>query len=411
MIQQKLSLFQCLTSVPSKAVGLEEVVRLIRYDSGVTGRTESYRQMARVLGKEKADEEVKRKLMPAVSVGVLFDGNGRGAANVLGVTGLALCDIDHIPNVDAAFEKLKTDPHTLLAYRTVSGVGLRVLYRYEREDEEGHIDATSWRAAFLKGNTYFAELVGHEYDAQCGDYSRLCGLAHDAEVYVNWEAEPFVITDEEILAANFSGDKERGKPRKEYAAGTHAATVDEAWPRVEQALQKRQMVYSQGHHHDYVMHAAFLFNRYGADLDELLGWAAQEWSDYEAKHREATIRSCYKKTQEHGTWRLNWQGRKAKETSMITLPEIREWLGQHVEVVYNLITDQTMFRKKDTTEWQQLDERVLCSIRGQIAADTAKRVLKQDVRDVLNSDFSRLSHPVREYIEALPAWDGQDRVK
>ena len=49
MIQQKLSLFQCLTSVPSKAVGLEEVVRLIHYDSGVTGRTESYRQMARVL--------------------------------------------------------------------------------------------------------------------------------------------------------------------------------------------------------------------------------------------------------------------------------------------------------------------------------------------------------------------------
>lgn len=411
MIQQKLSLFQCLTSVPSKAVGLEEVVRLIRYDSGVTGRTESYRQMARVLGKEKADEEVKRKLMPAVSIGVLFDGNGRGAANVLGFTGLALCDIDHIPNVDAAFEKLKTAPHTLLAYRTVSGEGVRAIYRYVREDAEGHIDATSWPAAFLKGNTYFAELTGHAYDAQCGDYSRLCGLAHDAEVYVNWEAEPFVITDEEILAANFSGDKERGKPRKEYAAGTHTVSVDEAWPRVEQALQKRQMVYQSGHHHDYVMHAAFLFNRYGADLDELLGWAAQEWSDYEAKQRETTIRSCYKKTQEHGTWRLNRQGRKAKETSMITLPEIREWLGQHVEVVYNLITDQTLFRKKDTTEWQQLDERVLCSIRGQIAADTAKRVLKQDVRDVLNSDFSRLSHPVREYIEALPPWDGQDRVK
>ncbi len=413
MIQQKLSLFQCLTSVPSKAVGLEEVVRLIRYDSGVTGRTESYRQMARVLGKEKADEEVKRKLMPAVSVGVLFDGNGRGAANMLGFTGLALCDIDHVAAtaVDEAFNKAKGDPHTLMVYRTVSGVGLRVLYRYEREEPDGHIDATSWRAAFLKGNTYFAELTGHEYDAQCGDYSRLCGLAHDAEVYVNWEAETFVITDEEILAANFSGDKERGKPRKEYAAGTHTVTVDEAWPRVEQALQKRQMVYSQGHHHDYVMHAAFLFNRYGADLDELLGWAAQEWSDYEAKQREATISSCYRKTQEHGTWRLNRQGRKAKETSMITLPEIREWLGQHVEVVYNLITDQTLFRKKDTTEWQQLDERVLCSIRGQIAADTAKRVLKQDVRDVLNSDFSRLSHPVREYIEALPAWDGQDRVK
>ena len=441
MIQQKLSLFQCLTSVPSKAVGLEEVVRLIRYDNGVTAKTENYRRMASVLGKEKADEEVKKKLVPAFSVGVLFDGNGRGAANVLGFTGLALCDIDHVSGegqevrgerndqaLNESFEKAKNDPHALMVYRTISGDGLRIIYRYVRD--EGPLTATSWRAAFLKGNTYFAELTGHDYDTQCTDYSRLSGMAHDDEVYVNWEAEAFVITDEEILEANFDGRGEKGKPRKEYAAGTHAVAVDEAWPRVEQTLARRQMAYQSGHHHDYVMHAAFLFNRYGADQDELLTWAAQEWSDYDTKQREATIRSCYKKTQEHGTWRLNRQGRKQKETSMITLPEIRQWLSQRVEVVYNLVTDQTMFRLKIENgklkmgcadnnvqcsmfngQWIQLDERVLCSIRGQIAADTGKRVLKQDVRDVLNSDFSRLSHPVREYVEALPAWDSHDRVK
>ena len=422
MIQQKLSLFQCLTSVPSKAVGLEEVVRLIRYDNGVTAKTENYRRMASVLGKEKADEEVKKKLVPAFSVGVLFDGNGRGAANVLGFTGLALCDIDHVSGegqevrgerndqaLNESFEKATADPHALMVYRTISGDGLRIIYRYVRD--EGPLTATSWRAAFLKGNTYFAELTGHDYDTQCTDYSRLSGMAHDDEVYVNWEAEAFVITDEEILEANFDGRGEKGKPRKEYAAGTHAVTVDEAWPRVEQTLARRQMAYQSGHHHDYVMHAAFLFNRYGADQDELLTWAAQEWSDYDTKQREATIRSCYKKTQEHGTWRLNRQGRKQKETSMITLPEIRQWLSQRVEVVYNLVTDQTMFMIKNTADWLQLDERMLCSIRGQIAADTGKRVLKQDVRDVLNSDFSRLSHPVREYVEALPAWDSRDRVK
>ena len=441
MIQQKLSLFQCLTSVPSKAVGLEEVVRLIRYDNGVTAKTENYRRMASVLGKEKADEEVKKKLVPAFSVGVLFDGNGRGAANVLGFTGLALCDIDHVSGegqevrgerndqaLNESFEKATADPHALMVYRTISGDGLRIIYRYVRD--EGPLTATSWRAAFLKGNTYFAELTGHDYDTQCTDYSRLSGMAHDDEVYVNWEAEAFVITDEEILEANFDGRGEKGKPRKEYAAGTHAVTVDEAWPRVEQTLARRQMAYQSGHHHDYVMHAAFLFNRYGADQDELLTWAAQEWSDYDTKQREATIHSCYKKTQEHGTWRLNRQGRKQKETSMITLPEIRQWLSQRVEVVYSLVTDQTMFRLKIENgklkmgcaednvqcsmfngQWVQLDERVLCSIRGQIAADTGKRVLKQDVRDVLNSDFSRLSHPVREYVEALPAWDSRDRVK
>ncbi|MBQ9655292.1 MAG: hypothetical protein IJV38_04650 [Prevotella sp.] len=433
MIQQKVSLFQCLTSVPSKAVALDEVVRLIRHDSSVASKTEGYRTMAAVLGKEKADEEVKRKLMPAVSVGVLFDGNGRGAANVLGFTGLALCDIDHIGSddaVEAAFAKAAHDAHTLMAYRTVSGRGLRVVYRYVRVQDEAQANpspetphaALTWPAAFLKGNAYYAKLVGHDYDTQCGDYSRLCGLAHDASVYVNWEAEPFSVSDDEVLACSFADEKERGKARREYAAGTHRVTAEEAWPRVEQALTRRRMVYQSGHHHDYVMHAAFLMNRYGVDRDELLEWAAREWADYDTRQREATIRSCYKRTQQHGTWRLNRQGRQAKETSMITLPEIHQWLTQHVEVVYNLVTDQTMYRLKTPVQphapqeaaeaqWTMLDERVLCSMRSQMATDTGKRVLKQDVRDVLNSDFSRLSHPVREYIEALPQWDGTDRVK
>ena len=521
--QQRVSLFQNLLAVVSVTAVMDEVLRLVRWDSSVESKTVAYRKMMAVLGKAKADEELKQKSLPAISVGVLFDGNGRKAAHILAFTGLALVDLDHVENVDDVFEQVKRDPHTLMVYRTVSGEGLRILYRYQRENtaptpdpsptkggERLRIDATSWRAAFLKGNRYFAELVGHEYDAQCSDYTRLCGLTHDAEVYVNWEAVPFVISDEEILAANFSGDKEKGKPRKEYAAGTHEVSVDDAWPKVEQALQRKGMVYQSGHHHDYVMHAAFLMNRYGVDLDELLAWAAQEWSDYNTKERESTIRSCYKKTQEHGTWRLNRQGRKAKETSMITLPEIREWLRQHVEVIYNVVTDMSMYRILQTPpltpplegrgtatarttseqgaaaplegrgtataqttseqgaaaplegrgtataqttsgqgaaaplerrgtataqttseqgaaaplpcrggvgggvsnhDWQQLDERVVCSIRGKMAADTGKRVLKSDVMDVLRSDFARLYHPVREFVEALPAWDRHDRLK
>ena len=411
---------------------------------------------------------MKRRLVPACSVGVLFDGNGRGAANVLGFTGLALVDIDHVVSeelrvkseefataINAIRQKIIDDPHTLLCYVTIGGNGFRILYRYQRAAYNTSEDnaaansslftlhsSLSWSAAFLKGNRYYAELVGHEYDAQCADYSRLCGLAHDPDVYVNLEAEPFVITDEEILAANFSADKERGKPRREYAAGTHQVGVEDAWPRVEKALAGRGLVYQSGHHHDYVMHAAFLMNRYGVDLDELLQWASQEWSDYSGKERESTIRSCYRKTQEHGTWRLNRQGRKSKETSMITLPEIKDWLRQRVEVIYNVVTDQLMYKHKPqqpTPNPSQregsptsldliqpgcqtplpsggdggglLDERVVCSIRSQMAADTGKRVLKSDVMDVLRSDFARLYHPVREYIEALPAWDGKDRVK
>ena len=43
-------------------------------------------------------------------------------------------------------------------------------------------------------------------------------------------------------------------------------------------------------------------------------------------------------------------------------------------------------------------------------ADTRKRVLTKDVLSVLNSDFSVLIHPIRDYIHQLATWDGKDRV-
>jgi hypothetical protein len=409
--------------------------------------------------------------MPAISVAVIFDGIGRKADHITAFTGLALVDLDHIADddddnraatIEAVRQKIMADPHTLMCYVTASGNGFRILYRYQRVTTTPsgrrskakatsaiQLTATSWPVAFQKGNRYFAELTGHAYDTQCGDYSRLCGLAHDELVYVNWAAEPFVITDDEMLTANFNAKGKKGKPRHDDPAGTHTTSAEQAWPRVEQELQRRQIVYQSGHHHDYVMHAAFLMNRYGVDLDELLVWAAQEWSDYDSRQRESTIRSCYRKTDDHGTWRLNRQGRKGKETSMITLPEIREWLQKRMEVSHNLLTDQLMFKllakpskKKNAPPrppanasgasasqprqsasaspqgregldetWHILDERTVCSIRSQMAKDTDKRVLKNDVMDVLRSDFARLYHPVREYIDALPPWDGKDRVK
>ena len=414
--QQKLSLFQNLSSVTSKAITLEEVERLVRYDSHVATKTSDYRKMKDVLGKAKADEEVKEKLLPAISVAVLFDGNGRRPAHILGFTRLALVDIDHVEDVDGVLARVKADPHTLMAYKTVSGEGLRILYLYLRKDPAAHIDATTWPAAYQKGNKYFARLAGCDYDKQCGDYTRLCGLAHDADVYVNTAAEPFIITDEEVLDANFTLKQGRGKARKEDPTGSHTVSVDDAWPKMEQTLQRMGQVYQSGHHHDYVMHAAFLMNRYGVALDDFIERAAQEWSDYDATQRERTIRSCYKRKKQYGTWRLGQLARKAKDSAIMMQPEIREWLRARLEVVYNLVTDMTMWRLKDQPEvaagqeWQQMDERVVCSIRSQIAHDSGKRVLKSDVSDELHSDFARLFHPVREYIEALPAWDGRDRV-
>lgn len=403
------SLFQNLRAFSSAKVGLDEIVRLIRYDKSVADKTNAYRKVKAAVGKQTADEEIKKKLAPAFAVAVVFDDTGRDVKNILRFSGRGICDLDKVDDVETAFARVASDPHTLLAYRTIGGSGLRAIFTYRREDASLPLDESSWPAAFLKGNRHYAELTGCEPDGQCKFFKVLSGLAHDEGVFVNPEAEPFIVTDEEILSANFSPENESGKPRKAYEPGTFDVGVETAWEKIQKQLQKRQIEFKAGHHHDFVMHAAFLFNRYGVGLEQLIDWASTEWNAYADKAREATIRSCYRKTDEHGTWKLNPSGRK-KKNALASLSDIGDWLKSHMELQYNDVNDRTYYRAGEGQKWLEVDNRVICTIRKQIEADTGKRTLKSDVTDVIWSDSAFLVHPIRDYINGLPAWDGTDRV-
>ena len=174
-------------------------------------------------------------------------------------------------------------------------------------------------------------------------------------------------------------------------------------------LAAKGLLWEAHRHHDYVLHASYLFNRFGVPLDKLLPWASQEWADYDGQEREAAIRHKYKDEKWFGTWKLN-RPSKGRENAMVTLPEIRQWLTENVTVHYNQVTDQMLYQWKNSDVWQQVNAIVINTFRGRMAEDTGKRVLTSDVKSVIESDFARQVHPVREYIQQLPAWDGNDRV-
>ena len=422
----KLSIFKDLQSYESKAVGLDTVLWWIKSDLSVQQKTELYRNLAKTITREEANKKVKNSIMPAFSVAVVFNGLGKQTTHATRVTGLSICDIDHVESskMDEVRCKIWADPHTVLAYRTVSGEGFRVIFSYVDEQGSPPENGILYRAAYKKGNQYYADLCGVTYDGQCSNITRLSGIAHDAEAILNLEAQPFLITDDEAAAANTAADTEPGKRRKEDPVGTHHAEAEAAWAVIEQMLSKRNIAYGQGTHHHYVMHAAHLFNHFGVPKEDVLEWASQNWCDYEQCQRESIIHWVYQNRQhEYGCWRLNKAGRP-KEVAMITLPGIVEWLSQNkVEVIYNQITDQTYYRcemlnlrgqtselSPPTTDWQQMEDSVICTLRKLMATDTAKRVLKPDVRDMIMSDFARRIHPVRDYVRQLPAWDKVDRV-
>ena len=439
----KLSIFKDLQSYESKTVGLESVLWWIKSDKSLEQKTELYRNIAKTITRDEANKKVKNSIMPAFSVAVVFNGLGKQTTHATRVTGLSICDIDHVERekMEEIRSKIWADPHTVLAYRTVSGEGFRIIFCYSGVsswDAQSSVPSEQsvfvnfsppengilYRAAYKKGNQYYADLCGVAYDGQCSNITRLSGMAHDPEAVLNLQAQPFLITDDEAAAANTAADTEPGKRRKDDPVGTHHAEAEAAWAVIEQMLAKRNITYGQGTHHHYVMHAAHLFNHFGVAKEDLLSWAAQNWCDYEQKQRESIIHWVYQNRQhEYGRWRLNKAGRP-KEVSMITLPDIVTWLSENkVEVIYNQITDQTYYRCEmlnlrgqgngltpPTPEWQQMEDSVVCTLRKLMATDTAKRVLKSDVRDMIMSDYAQCIHPVRDYVRDLPAWDKTDRV-
>ena len=424
----KVSLFANHHAYSNALMKLQEIVRLTRFDKIIAANTESYRKAMVAMGKKFADSNIKQKLIPAFSVAVTFQGLGHSEAQAASWTGLAMCDIDHFETteeLEAAFERLSKDPHVLLMYRSVGGLGLHIIYWYQRENNK-RIDDTSWRGAFLKGNEHLAAVAQHEFDAQASDYTRLSGMAGDANVFFNPKAEPFVITDDIIVEQNCE-HQEHGRQRKEYDANSFETTAEEAWPKVEQMLSAKQVKYEPGHHHDYIMHAAYLMNRFGVSLDNLINFADIEWRDHPKEERDRAIRHCYKKTTLHGTWRTDANGKK-QDNTLLSVVEIRQWLSERIVCCFNVINNQFFWCSKADVPEAKADgeENILPLTSGiwnpvnaieintrcyQITLDTGRRVKPSDVESVYYSDFAHQVHPIRQYMQSLPEWDGNDRVE
>ena len=105
-------------------------------------------------------------MMPAFSVAVLFNGNGKQLAHVTTMTGLVICDIDHVDRtlMDEVRRKLMEDSHVLLLYKTISGEEFRIIYWYEGENSNPAEGGIYYRAAYKKGNAYFAELCQPDHE-------------------------------------------------------------------------------------------------------------------------------------------------------------------------------------------------------------------------------------------------------
>lgn len=153
------------------------VYRLITADPVLRGRTVSCRACLEAGEKEKAAAE--KSSCPAFTPAVRCEG-GRQRKHIVAYTGLSLCDFDHVApeKMGNAFAAVAADPHTLLAYRTVSGAGFRVIFAFEGvavagADPRARATLAAYQEAYRQGNAYYARLCGLEYDPLCKNPERI----------------------------------------------------------------------------------------------------------------------------------------------------------------------------------------------------------------------------------------------
>lgn len=403
-MEKSFSLFANFKQTTPSEITLDRVYRLITTDSDLRDRTEKFRFYLRVGNKQMSACE--KTSCPAFTPAVRCEG-GRKRVHIKAYTGLSLCDLDHIPEerMAEAFAAVCADPHVLLAYHTISGRGLRVIYAFLFEDGSSVADADPadrktlrvYQEGYRQGNELFARLAGLEYDSSCKNPERISGTAYDPDAYYNPEALPLQVK----LPPAPSAKPGRPKGRK-AKPGRYTATAGKAAEVSGKRLEDEGIRYEPGHHNEYVMRTGYLFNLYGVPEAEAVAWAIEAFADYGAENVESTFRSCYAGEEEHGSVRLprSAVGKGRQEADEANKPAeveaIEAFLLSQAEFRHNVITHHCEIRWTEEAGFLPLTDRDVNTLWGRMNK-TVGRVYLTDIYNVIHSEFvpsSTLSNPI-----------------
>lgn len=124
------TIFKNMYSQNCRDAEWQEIINIIRGNS-LKADTDKYRYYLSCNLNNDA-QDIKRH-MPAFTPAVVCNG-GRKPENFVCLTGVGMCDFDHVDDIGKAMAAAADDIHTMMAYRTISGKGVRVLFRYEPKD-------------------------------------------------------------------------------------------------------------------------------------------------------------------------------------------------------------------------------------------------------------------------------------
>ena len=398
-----VNIFRGYQSTQPEVITVEQMVNLIKSDPNLAELTRRYRITH--------DHKYKSQC-PCFSVTCIFQG-GKAKKDIVEVKDISLADFDHAPvdKLPEMLAKLRADEHVWLAYTTVSGEGIRVLYRYEKKEGMTLQEQIKfYPLAFTHGNEYFAHLLGMEYDEHCSNLGRLTGAAYDPQVYFNPQAKPFaydwLVAQGEQKA---KADKHATQLRREVKK--IGRLYDDVLSR---ELRSEGKDYVAGKKNEYVSCLAYKLNAFGFSAESALAFIQQDFPDYERP--KAAVESCYRQTEEHGKRKMPSHHRG--ESKVASVQEIIQFLDAHVHLRFNEITTRVEYLLSEegrvkseescekSQEWQVITDRTVNTLWSEMSKTTRANV--QDFFRVIDSNYVKPFNPFKDYLASLPEWKEGD---
>ena len=345
-----------------------------------------------------------KNAQPAFIPSVLLEG-GRTYAHVKGFTGFIMVDIDGIPpeRFAAILTLVKEDIHSFLVYITISGCGIRVISHVE-----GGVTKANYRMVWEWVNDHYARLCGVEIDGQCKNATRMSVLCHDPEALLRPEASSF----------HTSGMKPREKPKRGTAV---TVTAERAYKIIRAQLEEEGIAYAPGSYNDYVSRCFYHTNRSGVPQADDEAWALRTFPDSPRERLLPIVKSCYSLTMEFNTVPLPRSVRKKEKENdsshkKATVEEMEEFINGYMKFRMNMLTHQietqliadayTDRPEASACHWQRLTDHIenslWCAMQHHGMA-----VNLNELHTLLGSDFVKEYHPLKEYLDGLPPWDGE----
>ena len=359
---------------------------------------------AQQLEQWKLTKSNMKNAQPAFIPSVLLEG-GRTYAHVKGFTGFIMVDIDGIPpeRFAAILTLVKEDIHSFLVYITISGCGIRVISHVE-----GGVTKANYRMVWEWVNDHYARLCEVEIDGQCKNATRMSVLCHDPEALLRPEASSF----------HTSGMKPREKPKRGTAV---TVTAERAYKIIRAQLEEEGIAYAPGSYNDYVSRCFYHTNRYGVPQADAEVWALRTFPDYPRERLLPIVKSCYSLTMEFNTVPQPRSVRKKEKENdsshkKATVEEMEEFINGYMKFRMNMLTHQietqliadayTDRPEASACHWQRLTDHIenslWCAMQHHGMA-----VNLNELHTLLGSDFVKEYHPLKEYLDGLPPWDGE----